>query len=415
MKKIPRIAAIDSTLSLAFEGYEFIGKRCDRYHTEIFETRLMLEPTICMRGKEAAQVFYDTDKFSRQNAAPKRVKKTLLGEEGVQGLDGDVHRQRKAIFMDLMTPENMNRLGELTEHWWHQYAQKWTQQSEVVLFDEVQEILCRAVCEWSGVPLPESEVAQRTHELSQMISGSGRIGPENWHAHVARDRSEDWISDLLQKVRHRELEVPKNTAAHAFAWHQSPSGQPLELHAATVDLLNVLRPTVAIGRYITFAALALYDHPEQQQKLRDGGSDYIHLFTQEVRRFYPFFPFASARVRHDFEWQDYPFPEGRRVLLDLYGTNRDPELWKQPDEFHPERFRHWQENAFDFIPQGGGDHRTNHRCAGEWLTIRLLERSLNFLVHHLDYQVPEQDLSFSLAKFPTRPKSHFRITQVNYC
>lgn len=87
----------------------------------------MLEPTICMRGKEAAQVFYDTDKFSRKKATPKRVKKTLLGEGGVQGLDGEAHRQHKAIFMDLMTPENMNRLGELTEHWWHRYAQKWIQ------------------------------------------------------------------------------------------------------------------------------------------------------------------------------------------------------------------------------------------------------------------------------------------------
>ena len=414
MTKIPRIAALDSTISLALEGYEFIGKRCDRYDTDIFQTRLALEPTICMRGQAAAQVFYDTDKFTRQKAAPKRVKQTLLGEGGVQGLDGDIHRQRKAIFMDLMTPANMDKLGDLTEHWWHQYAQKWTQQSEVVLFDEVQEILCRAGCEWAGVPLAEAEVAQRTHELSEMISGSGRLGPENWHAHFARDRSEDWISDLLQKIRNQALEVPENTAAHAFAWHQSPAGQRLDLHAATVDLLNVLRPTVAIGRFIIFAVLALHDHPEQREKLKTGDSEYSHQFTQEVRRYYPFFPFAAARVRHDFEWQGYPLPEGRRVLLDLYGTNRDPDLWEQPDEFRPERFRDWQENAFDFIPQGGGDHRTNHRCAGEWLTIRLIERSLNFLVHRLHYQVPEQDLSFSLAKFPPLPKSRFRITQVNY-
>ena len=213
----------------------------------------------------------------------------MLGEGGVQGLDGEAHRQRKAIFMDLMTPKNMDRLGKLTEQWWHRYGEKWTQQPTVVLFDEVQEILCRAVCEWSGVPLAELEVAQRTRDLAQMISGSGRLGPEHWQARRARDRGEAWISDLLQKIRNQALNVPENTAAHAFAWHQSPSGQPLDLPVATVDLLNVLRPTVAIGRYIVFAALALDDHPEQLQKLRDGGSDYIHLFTQEVRRFYPFF------------------------------------------------------------------------------------------------------------------------------
>ena len=176
----------------------------------------------------------------------------------------------------------------------------------------------------------------------------------------------------------------------------------------------MLRPVVAIGRYLTFAVLALHDHPEQRYKLTEPGGEYVHWFTQEVRRFYPFFPFAAARVRHDFEWHDYPFPEGKRVLLDLYGTNRDPARWADPDRFYPERFQHWQNNPFDFIPQGGGDHYTNHRCAGEWLTIRLMERSLNFILNHVRYRVPPQDLSFSLAKLPTLPKSRFRIMEVEF-
>ena len=28
----------------------------------------------------------------------------------------------------------------------------------IVLFTEAREVLCRAVCEWAGVPLPEAEV-----------------------------------------------------------------------------------------------------------------------------------------------------------------------------------------------------------------------------------------------------------------
>ena len=239
MTKIPRIAGIDSTLPLLLEGYEFISNRCDRYQTDIFQTRLVLESTIYMRGQSAAQIFYDTDKFSRQKAALKRVKKTLLGEGGVQGLDGEAHRQRKAIFMDLMTPHNMDALGDLTEHWWHQYAQQWAQMDEVILFDEVQEILGRAVCDWSGVPLAESEVSQRTDDLAAMISGSGRLGPKNWRARRARDRAEAWISDVLEKIRQHELDAPEHTAAHAFAWHRGANGQRLDLHAATVDLLNV--------------------------------------------------------------------------------------------------------------------------------------------------------------------------------
>jgi len=65
----------------------------------------------------------------------------------------------------------------------------------------------------------------------------------------------------------------------------------------------------------------------------------------EVRRFYPFFPAAVAKVRQDFTWQGYRFPAGRRVLVDLDGINHDPRAWRMPDQFVPLRFVGWPENG----------------------------------------------------------------------
>jgi fatty-acid peroxygenase len=413
MRKIPSDRGIDNTLSLIFEGYRFISNRCDRYQSDIFQTRLLLQKTICLRGEAAAQVFYDTEKFSRQNAAPKRVQKTLLGEGGVQGLDGETHRQRKQIFMSLMTPEHMAQMTELTRQQWQVAARQWEQRDRVVLLDAAQEVLCRAVCDWSGVPLPEAEVHQRTQDLAAMIDGAGGIGLRYWRARWGRDRSEKWMKTILDRIRARELDVPENSAAHAFAWYRTPEGNLLDQHVAAVDLLNVLRPVVAIARYVTFAALALYEHPDCRQKLQNE-ADYRELFTQEVRRFYPFFPFAAARTRHSFEWQEYHFPEGIEVLLDLYGTNHDPHLWENPEKFQPERFRQWNESSFNFIPQGGGDLYVNHRCAGEWMTIQIMKMTLDFLVNSVQYDVPEQNLDVSLSRIPTMPKSRFVISNVKH-
>jgi fatty-acid peroxygenase len=394
-----------------FEGYRFVSNRCERYESDIFQTRLLFEQTICFRGEAAAQVFYDTEKFSRQHSAPKRIQKTLLGEGGVQGLDGEVHRQRKQIFMSLMTPEHMAQLTELTRQQWQKAVKVWEQRDRVELLSAAHEVLCRAVCAWSGVLLQESEVNQRTRDLAAMIDGSGGVGPRFWRARWGREQSETWIKTILDQIRADELEVPENTAAHAFAWHRNLEGNLLDRHVAAVDLLNVLRPTVAIARYIVFAALALHGHPDCWQKLRDE-PDYAWLLTQEVRRFYPFFPFAAARTRKSFEWQEYPFPENVPVLLDLYGTNHDPNLWDNPEEFRPERFRQWNENSFNFIPQGGGDHYVNHRCAGEWITIRLMEMTLNFLAHSVKYDVPKQNLEINLSRMPAIPKSRFVISNV---
>ncbi|MBE9108952.1 cytochrome P450 [Nodosilinea sp. LEGE 07298] len=412
MANIPAEPVIDSTLGLLFDGYEFISKRCDRMHTDIFQTRLRLEKAICMRGKEAAEVFYDTEKFSRKNAAPQRMQKTLLGEGGVQGLDGEAHRQRKQIFMGLMTPERLQQMGDLVVHHCHEYAWQWERQEQVVLFDQVNEVLCLAVCAWSGVPLAEGDVAQRTLEMAALIDSASALGFRYLQGVQARKRLEAWLAGLIEDIRAGRLQVPENTAAAAFAHSHDANGTPLSPAIAAVDLLNVLRPTVAIGRYIVFAALALHQHPECRQKLQADEADYTTLFTQEVRRFYPFFPFAAARTRHAFDWQDYRFPQETLVLLDLYGTNHDSDLWNKPEEFWPERFTHWDGSAFDFIPQGGGDHYKNHRCAGEWLTIQVMNQVLGFLVNELEYDVPPQDLQVKLSRMPTLPESGFVISNV---
>ncbi len=117
-----------------------------------------------------------------------------------------------------------------------------------------------------------------------------------------------------------------------------------------MELLNLLRPTVAVSRFVIYAALELRAHPEWHERLREDDQA-LESFAQEVRRLYAFFPFMAARVREDFEWQGYHFPKGTRVLLDLFGTNREPTRWPAPDIFDPQRFERWNGSAFNFITQ----------------------------------------------------------------
>jgi fatty-acid peroxygenase len=65
-----RRLAQDETLALLAEGYDFIPERCRRNRSDIFETRLMLARVVCMVGEEAAEVFYEPDRFTRKGALP---------------------------------------------------------------------------------------------------------------------------------------------------------------------------------------------------------------------------------------------------------------------------------------------------------------------------------------------------------
>ena len=45
-----------------------------------------------------------------------------------------------------------------------------------------------------------------------------------------------------------------------------------------------------------------------------------------------------AFAREDFEWEGHQIKEGQRVIIDILGTNTDPNEWEEPLRFKPERF-----------------------------------------------------------------------------
>lgn len=409
---VPKEEGLDHSLSLLREGYLYILNRRQSFQSDIFETRLLGKKAICMGGKEAAAVFYDNSKFKREGVAPNRVAETLFGKKGVQTLDGDAHKHRKQVFMSLMSRERLQILNEIHAKQWENALDKWQQMEEIELYEETLEIMCRTACEWAGVPVEEEEIKKLADDLRAMFESATAVGPSHWAGRNARNRVEKWVGDLIDQVRDGKLSPEEATALHAFSWHRNLEGNLLDTKVAAVEVINILRPIVAISVYINFSALAVHHYPEEREKLKSGDGKLAQMFVQEVRRFYPFFPFAAAEVKEEFIWNDYTFEEGTLTLLDLYGTNHDPAIWEKPEIFQPSRFENWDDSPFSFIPQGGGDHYFGHRCAGEWVTIEVMKVSVDFLVNRMTFDVPEQDLSYSKVSIPSLPHSKVIIRNV---
>ena len=411
MSSIPSATGFDSTLALLRNPYGFIRQTCRHLDADLFETRILLHKTICMTGAAAAEAFYREEQLIREGSMPSRIQKTLLGEGGVQGLDGATHQHRKKMFMSMMGTEHIAALQGMSLHMLDNFAPDWEAKNEVVFYDEVREMLTRAVCAWCGVPIPEAEVATRTAQLTSLFQDAGAIGLKHWAARLARHRLEKWAARMIQQVHDGELQPTQESALHFIATWRDLDGELLNPRVAAVELLNVLRPTVAVSVFIVQTAHALYRYPEWQEKLRND-EGLLEPFVQEVRRLYPFFPAVAARVKSTFEWQGYRFPKGHRVLLDLYGTNTDRRSWDAPVEFRPERFRGRAENPYDFIPQGGGNHYTNHRCPGEWIAISQMKAFCRYLVNDIDYDVPDQDLELDPGELPSLPQNRFIMRNV---
>ena len=412
MAFIPQDAALDSTLAFLREGYTFLPSRRKHYQSDIFRLRLLGEPAVCLSGPEGAALFYDQTRFQRAGALPRRIQTTLMGEHGVQTLDDAAHQHRKAMFMAVMTPDSLHRFAAQVAENWRAYLRRWEQQASIVLYPEAEEVLCRAACSWAGLPFEERDIAPLARDLSAMIDAFGGLGPRHAKGKLARRRAERWVGKSIDQVRAGQQYARDDSPLFAVAWFRDLNGQLLPPKIAAVELLNLVRPIIAIARYVVFAAVALHEHPQWRPRLQSGDAQALEWFAQEVRRLYPFTPLLGARARHAFEWRGCQFKKGQLTLLDVHGIDHDERQWERPDEFWPERFRTWSGSAFNFIPQGGGDYWHNHRCAGEWLTIEALKTSVLLLATAMTYAVPAQDLRIDLTRMPTRPASGFVMRQV---
>jgi len=404
---IPAAEGFDNTFALLSEGYRFIGNRCDALRSDVFGTRLMLRRVVCMRGEAAARMFYQPGRFTRRSAIPPTALALLQNQGSTQVLDGEAHRVRKALMLKLQSPESRARLVALVEAEWLTQFRDWPRRRQVVLIQEAQAVLCRAACAWAGVPLANiDEAVLRTAEFSAMIDGAGAVGPRNWMGQALRRHTEQWACEHIKAIRMGAPSDPDSPVA-AIAFHTDADGEVLSTRTAAIELINILRPVVAVGRYIVFGALALHSFPEWRTRLAGGDDAALEMFVQEVRRYYPFFPAVGGRVLQAFDWEGLHFAKNDWVLLDIYGTNRHPSSWPDGETFRPERFDKREGNGYDLIAQGGGDFAHGHRCPGEMVTVEIAKATLRLLAANVAYEVPPQDLAVDLARMPTLPASGF--------
>lgn len=412
MEKVPeiKIKLTDVTERLD-EGYLLLSELRKEANAPVVKARLLNKEVIAIYGKEAAKKFYDPRNFKREGAMPKIVLKTLFGENGVQTLDGQAHEHRKTIFMDLMTPKRMEEYHRILDKNLTQKLDR--QQGQFELFDLAKDVLFRSICEWAGIDLSQltkKEVDQLAEYQISMISSAVTNPATHIKGIDNRKKSEKWAQSLIENARINPVAGKEDVALYAFAKATDDHGELLPIDVAAVELLNVIRPTVALTVWIALMGHALFSRPDIYQRLHAEFDQLQDSFIQEMRRYYPFFPMLPAFAIQDVEVDGYLIPKDSWVVLDLYGTNHDDRMIETPEVFRISRYlgkeKHISyDEEYEMIAQGGGEFKTMHRCAGEWITLHTLRVFSDQLVNKYQFSIPEQDWSIPMNQFPTYPKS----------
>ena len=412
MEKVPeiKIKLTDVTERLD-EGYLLLSELRKEANAPVVKARLLNKEVIAIYGKEAAKKFYDPRNFKREGAMPKIVLKTLFGENGVQTLDGQAHEHRKTIFMDLMTPKRMEEYHRILDKNLTQKLDR--QQGQFELFDLAKDVLFRSICEWAGIDLSQltkKEVDQLAEYQISMISSAVTNPATHIKGIDNRKKSEKWAQSLIENARINPVAGKEDVALYAFAKATDDHGELLPIDVAAVELLNVIRPTVALTVWIALMGHALFSRPDIYQRLHAEFDQLQDSFIQEMRRYYPFFPMLPAFAIQDVEVDGYLIPKDSWVVLDLYGTNHDDRMIETPEVFRISRYlgkeKHISyDEEYEMIAQGGGEFKTMHRCAGEWITLHTLRVFSDQLVNKYQFSIPEQDWNIPMNQFPTYPKS----------
>lgn len=412
MKKLPETKIkLTDVKELIEKGYNLLGELRADVDAPVVKAEFLTKEITVIYGEEAARTFYDPENFKREGAMPKPVLKTLFGEGGVQTLDGEEHRHRKNYFMDLMTPERMDAYHELLAKNLSEELDK--QHGEFELFELANRVLFNSITEWCGINLEqfdsETLVKLARNQIS-MISGAVTSPIDHLKGVKDRNESEKWAQELIKEARTHPVPGKEHLALYAFANATDLDGELLPVEVATVELLNIIRPTVALTVWIALMGHALFAKNDVREELKSDFANLQDPFIQEMRRYYPFFPMLPAVAVRDVEVDGYTIPKDSWVVLDVYGSNHDARTIESPERFDIQRYVGRAkdisyEEEYEMIAQGGGKFRDMHRCAGEWITLHSLRVFSDQLVNRYEFTVPEQDWTIPMNQFPTYPNS----------
>jgi hypothetical protein len=288
---------------------------------------------------------------------------------GVRHLDGTLPRDRAATggpgeFMLEQDPPNHTRLRKLvSKAFTPRAAERWRPRAKAIADECLERAFARGkldviadlalpvpstlICEMLGVPVADRDrftgwTADATHALAGVMAPpdvraraeAAAIGLAGYFNELIEDRRKHKTNDLLSVLIRAEEEGDR--LSHT------------ELVVQSIGLLIAgFETTIGL---IGLGAANLSRHPGEQAKWRARPELAANAVEECLRYEGPIG--ATRRVLHeDAVFGGRTIPKDTEVWAMLWGANRDPALFPEPDRFDVER-----SNAREHLAFGGGTH-----------------------------------------------------------
>jgi cytochrome P450 len=280
------------------------------------------------------EVSRDFQTYSSELGGVTLITDSIMPIELIRGMfiamDPPKHDRHKALFQKGFTPkriaEHEDEIREITVN----VLDALVGRDEVELVDEVaQPVVARVIGSFMGIA-PEDDAIWANLMNAVLGAGDPDLNPEGTQTVMERDVPE--IFERCRVLIAERRESPTDDLTSVLV-HSEVDGQKLEEHEIVMGFFLLM----AAGNDSTKATYcsgmrALMENPDQRQLLLDDPS-LIPAAVEESLRMFPAFAHFRRTTTRETELGGVKIGAGEKVAMWYVATNRDPELFEDPDRF----------------------------------------------------------------------------------
>jgi cytochrome P450 len=322
-----------------------------------------------------------------------------FGPGSVFGLDGSRHRDRRRLLAPAFHGQSLKNYERVIEDETLVESANWPENKEFRILEPMNRItlnvILRTIFGAEGAELRAlREIVPPYMKLGQILAFAPappfRIGRHNpWGKLDDLRTAFDQIVCTLIAKADADPGLAERADILAFLLRTDRGD---ETGMPRADICDELLTLVCAGHETTASALAwtferLRRHPdvlaELVREVDAGGSAFRRATILESLRVRTVIDVFGRRVSSlNFHLGEWRIPDGRTVLVRIADVHEDPQIYPQPDQFAPARFRGNRAAAPAWLAFGGG----TRRCIGADFAIAEMDTVLRTVLQNFRIQ-----------------------------
>ncbi|MGK2878539.1 MAG: cytochrome P450 [Solirubrobacterales bacterium] len=327
----------------------------------------------------------------------------VLGANSLLAIDEDIHLRQRRILLPPFHGERMQSYAGAFAEIADEEMDTWKTGEPIRTFEPMQRITLRAILKTIFGAHDESlaqleELVPQTVDIATKVVmlrfAQKDLGPRSpWGKFLRlRDEVDEILYGLMEEAR-RDPKLAERTDVMSLlvqATHEDGTRMSDE------EVRDQLMTMMIAGHETTASTLSwaverLSRNPEVLGKLtesvRAGETDYLNAVFDETLRIRPTVSLAVRSVqKQPYVLGGYRLPVGTRIGSNPALTHFDPNLFKDPLEFRPERFLDERPSNYAYIPFGGGVRR----CIGAAFARMEFNAVMERMLDRFDLQPTDQ-------------------------